>query len=51
MLLALREQGPRYLPTAQEYLMLLKLSKHQYGTFPNLKRQQHLIVNASFNVP
>lgn len=33
----------------QGYLMLLKLSKHRHGTFPNLKRQQHLIINASFN--
>lgn len=29
--------------------MLLKLSKHRDGTFPNLKHQQHLIINASFN--
>lgn len=41
-------EGSCHLPPPG-YLMLLKLSKHRDGTFPNLKHQQHLIINASFN--
>lgn len=48
MLLSVRDPGPVTAPL-QGSLTLLKLSKHRDGTFPNLKRQQHLIINASFN--
>lgn len=48
MLLPVRDPGPVTCPP-QGYLRLLKLSKHRDGTFPKLKRQQHLITNASFH--
>lgn len=48
MLLSMRYPSPVISPH-QGYLMLLKLGKHRNGTFPNLKRQQRLIINASFN--